>query len=217
MVRARVPDEQAAPSSRPLPRGVDAEPWASLTPDGVLGLQRSIGNHAVTQLLQRVPTARVTGFPMSVVRVGGGTPIERATNFSALRARHRDDAHAILDDLEFDHLWGRLRSDVTGTGDDHDVRIDRQNPTQTGSNVQIQTNGTSVTIATVLVRDSVQRGATTAAVLNAVKTAFRGSLADGMQWEVTDVAAEEKVDVYVKGGGKKGGGGQGGARVVAVQ
>ena len=173
---------------------MDTEPRAPLTLDGVLGLQRSIGNHAVTRLLQRVPTAHVTQHPMSVVRMGGGTPAKQAENFSDLRARHRVDAHAILGDLEFDHLWGRLKSDVTGTGDEHDVRIDRQNPTQAGSNIQIQTNGNSVTIATVLVRDSVQ-GGTPAAVLRAVNTAFRNSLEDGMQWGSGTAAAEEKVKI----------------------
>jgi uncharacterized membrane protein YgcG len=239
MVRARVGREHAAVGTRSLPRRAGSVSPASLTPDGVVGLQRSIGNRAVTRLLQRVPTARVTQHAMSTVRLPGGKPAEKAEAFATLRAKHTEDAHAILRDLSLGDWSGGMKSDVTGTGDEHDVRIDRQNPTANGTNIQIQTNGkVSITIATVLVRDSVDREAP-GAVLNAVRAAFRNSLADGMQWEVTDVPAEEKEPVYVKGGGKgggkwdkkgggggkkgggggkKGGGGQGGGgRAVAVQ
>ena len=105
-------------------------------------------------------------------------------------------------------MWGRSKSNVTGTGDEYSVRIDRQNPTPTASNIHIQTNGNSVSIAMVLVRDELA-GKNRGAVLAAVRQAFRGSLADGMQWEVYDAPVEEKEQVYVKGGKKGGGGNQG--------
>lgn len=149
---------------------------------------------------------------MSTVRVSGASPQAKAANFADLRALHTADAHAILDHLEFAHLWGNLRSDVTGGGNNYTVRIDRQNPTPNASNIQIQTNGTSITIATVLVRDTMANQDANA-VLTAVRQAFRGSLADGMQWEVYDEPVVAKQPVYAKGGkggggGKKGGGGR---------
>ena len=175
--------------------------------------RRSVSGHAATRLLQRVPSARVIApaRPMSIARIVGPTPKKRQEIFNALRATHTNDAHAVLQQLVVDHLWGGAKSDVTGDDEEHSVRIDRQNPTPDASNIQIQTNGESVTIATVLVRDAV---AGQAGLINAVRQAFRGSLVDGMQWEVFNEQVVEKEPVYVKGqkgggGGKKGGGGGG--------
>lgn len=175
---------------------------------GVPALRRSIADPVPTRMLQRVPTARVTAHPMSTTRIAGANPQVIAASFATLRERHTADSHAILNDLRDDHLWGRSKSDVTGDDEvNYAVRIDRQNPTRTGQNVQIQTNGTSITIATVLVHDSV---ANKAGLITAVRQAFRASLADGMQWEVYDEPVVETAPVYVKGGKGGGSGGKGG-------
>lgn len=175
-------------------------------------LARSVAGRAPARMLQRAPTARqITPVrPMSVARITGASPKKKQEIFQALRATHTADAHAVLTQLESAELWGAAKSDVTGDDEEHSVRIDRQNPTPTASNVQIQTNGESVTIATVLVQDAVANQ-NAGAVLNAARQAFRASLVDGMQWEVYNEQVVEKEAPYVKGGkggkgGKKGGG-----------
>jgi hypothetical protein len=160
----------------------------------VLALQRSIGNGAVASLLQRTPARRVTENPTRPGKRLKGKPAEIIEKHAALRMQHRDDAHAVLNGLEFDHLWGGSKSDVTGDDEEHSVRIDRQNPTRTHSNIQIQTNGISISIATVLVADTLAATRDQRGVVNAVRQAFRSSLADGMQWEVYDAPDAEKVE-----------------------
>lgn len=204
-------------------------PRAAAPVHPLLALQRSIGNGAVARLLQRKPGRRVTE---NRTRTGDritGKPEEIAAKFAGLRAKNSADAFEVLKGLEFDHLWGRSKSDVTGDDEEHSVRIDRQNPTRTHSNIQIQTNGTSISLATVLVADELAATKDRAGVLNAVKQAFRSSLADGMQWEVYDAPEVEKVEPKGKGKGKgpdrggdkgkkgKGGGGGKRGRPVAVQ
>jgi hypothetical protein len=183
----------------------------------VLALHRTIGNRAVARLLQRAPASRVTERRTSFGnRIRGKDENDKLQKFADLRARAAEDAAAIVEDLEWDHLWGRSRSDVTGTGDNYSVRIDRQNPTATHSNIQIQTNGTSVSLATVLVPDSLAAAPATTreAVMPLVRAAFLSSLADGMQWEIYDDAPQtttaKKVPDKDPGGGKRGGKGGGG-------
>jgi hypothetical protein len=191
-----------------------------------LALQRSIGNHAVARMLQRAPAGRVTEHPTRTGKRIKGTPQQIAVRFADLRAQNREGTIDVLRGLEFDHLWGGLKSDVTNSDEEFSVRIDRQSPTPTHSNVQIQTNGTSISLATVLVADTLAGARDRRGVLNAVKQAFLASLADGMQWEVYD--AEETAEVETgktKGkspdrgdrGKKKRGGGGGKRRQVAVQ
>ena len=206
------------------------------SPHPVLTLHRAIGNGAVARLLQRAPASRDTERPTSFGdRITGKNPAEKLRKFADLRTGAAVDAAAIVDDLEWDHLWGRSKSNVTGTGNQYSIRIDRQNPTPTHSNVQIQTNGTSISVATVLVADSLfgAPANTQGATLTAVRAAFLSSLADGMQWEVYDDApAPEKPKPQVKekgsgkGGGKgkwndtrkdRGGAGGGGNQLVGVQ
>ena len=125
------------------------------SPHPVLTLHRAIGNGAVARLLQRAPASRDTERPTSFGdRITGKNPAEKLRKFADLRKGAAVDAAAIVDDLEWDHLWGRSKSNVTGTGNQYSIRIDRQNPTPTHSNVQIQTNGTKISVATVLVADS---------------------------------------------------------------
>ena len=186
----------------------------------LLALQRSIGNGAVASLLQRAPARRVTANPTRPgKRLKGRSPADIANKLADLRAAHRNEAHAVLNGLQFDHLWGGLKSDVTNDDEEHSVRIDRQSPTPTHSNIQIQTNGVSVSIATVLVSDALFATTDQRGVVNAVKQAFRMSLDDGMQWEVYDAPDAEKVEPSKakgngpdRGGdkGKKGKGGGGG-------
>jgi hypothetical protein len=199
----------------------------------LLALQRSIGNGAVASLLQRAPAGRVTANPTRPgKRLKGRSPADIMNKLAVLRAAHRNDAHAVLHGLQFDHLWGGIKSDVTNDDEEHSVRIDRQSPGQTYSNIQIQTNGISISIATVLVSDALYTTTDQRGVVNAVKQAFRASLDDGMQWEVYDAPDAEKVEPSKgkskgpdRGGdkGKKGkgpGGGGGGGRrgrQVAVQ
>jgi hypothetical protein len=206
----------------------------------VLALQRAIGNSAVSRLLQRAPAGRVTQFRTSFgKRITGRDENEKLEKFAALRAGVIEDATAIVQDLDWDDLWGGLKSDVTGTGDDYSVRVDRQNPTRTHQNIQIQTNGNSVSVATVLVPGSLSRASpnTRAATITAVRAAFLSSLADGMQWEIYDdepeatTAKPQVPQGKDKGGGKgggkggkwndtrknRGGGGGGGQRTVGVQ
>jgi len=179
--------------------------------------QRSIAPSAPGPMLQRVPSTRVTQHPTSTARIRGANPQVIATTFQNMRTANTDDSHAVLNDLTFDHLWGGTKSNVTRTGDQYSVRIDRQVPTRTASNIQIQTNGTSISLATVLVSDGLAacRPGDRNAVLVAVRQAFRNSLADGMQWEVYDEPVVETQPVYVKPGkgsgpGKKGGPKKGG-------
>ncbi len=181
--------------------------------------QRSIAPSAPGPMLQRVPATRVTAHPTSTARIRGANPQVIATTFQNMRTANTDDSHAVLNDLAFDHLWGGTRSNVTRTGDQYSVRIDRQVPTRTASNIQIQTNGTSISLATVLVSDGLAtcRPGDRNAVLVAVRQAFRNSLADGMQWEVYDEPVVETQPVYVKpgkggGSGKGGGPGKGGPK-----
>jgi hypothetical protein len=199
----------------------------------LLALQRSIGNGAVARLLQRAPGTRVTAHE---TRTGGritGKPAEIATKFRDLREKHRADAIEVLKGLRFEHLWGGSKSDVTNSDEEFSVRIDRQNPTPTHSNIQIQTNGkTSISLGTVLLSDTLATTKDRAAVVNAVKQAFRMSLGDGMQWEVYDAPEAEKVQAGKgkgaspdrgdkgkrgKGPGKGGGGAGKRGRQVAVQ
>jgi len=181
--------------------------------DALAGLlARSVAGRAPARMLQRAPAARQIAplRPMSVARITGANPARKQEIFQALRATHTADAHAVLTQLESAHLWGTAKSDVTGDDEEHSVRIDRQNPTPTASNIQIQTNGESITIATVLVADAVVNQ-NAGAVVNAARQAFRASLVDGMQWEVYNEQVVETQAPYVKGGkgggpGKKGGG-----------
>ena len=188
----------------------------------LLTLQRSIGNGAVARLLQRAPARRATEHATRTGKRIKGKPHEIAAKFADLRTQHRADANEVLKGLQFDHLWGGLKSDVTNDDEEHSVRIDRQSPTPTHSNIQIQTNGTSISLATVLVADELAATKDRPGVVNAVKAAFRSSLDDGMQWEVYDAQEAEKVefgkgkgkgpdkgDKGKKGKGPKGGGGGG--------
>jgi hypothetical protein len=195
----------------------------------MLALQRSIGNAATARVLQRAPARRVTENETRPGgdRLRGKSPEDTARKFAELREKHREDAFELLKGLQFDHLWGRSKSDVTNSDEEFTVRVDRQNPTKTHSNVQIQTNGTSITLATVLVADTLGATKDRAGVVNAVKQAFRASLADGMQWEVYDAEETDEVETGKTKGkppargdkGKKGkrGGGGGKHRQVAVQ
>lgn len=200
----------------------------------LLGLQRSIGNGAVARMLQRTPATRVTQHPTRTGDRIKGKPEEVATKFRELREKHRDDANEVLKGLQFEQLWGRSDSDVTNSDEEFSVRVDRQNPTPTHSNIQIQTNGkVSISLATVLVSDTLATTKDRARAVNAVKYAFRMSLADGMQWEVYDEVEAEKVEPSKskgkgpdrggdkgkkgKGPGKSGGGGGKRGRQVAVQ
>jgi hypothetical protein len=204
-----------------------------------MSLQRSIGNGAVTRMLQRAPTSRDTERPTTFGDRITGKPAEKLRKFADLRAGAADDAAAIVNDLGWDHLWGGSKSNVTRTGNRYSIRIDRQNPTPTHSNVQIQTNGTSISLATVLIADTLNEAAAEAAatsrnaIMTLVRAAFLSSLGDGMQWEVYDDApAPEKPKPEVKekgtgkGGGKgkwndtrkdRGGAGGGGNPLVGVQ
>jgi hypothetical protein len=203
-------------------------PRAAAPEHPLLGLQRSIGNGAVAQLVQRTPARRITENPTRPGKRLKGKPTEIAEKHATLRTQHRDDAHTVLNGLQFDHLWGGLKSDVTNDDEEHSVRIDRQSPSRTHSNMQIQTNGISISLATVLVADTLAGTKDQRGVVNAVKQAFRSSLSDGMQWEVYDAPDAEKVEPSKgkgkgpdRGGdkGKKGKGGGGGkrGRAVAVQ
>jgi hypothetical protein len=178
------------PAGRPVVARAPAVPEARS--DALAGqlaravAQRSgVADHARTALLQRWPAERATAHEMSLERITGKDKQTKAGIFAALRRKHTDDAHEVIEDLDVSNVWGGLKSDITGTGDDHDVRIDRQNPTQTHSNIQIQTNGTSISIATVLVSDALAR-AKPGALHHHIRAAFKASLRDGMQWEVYD-------------------------------
>jgi hypothetical protein len=195
------------PRVRAAVRGVSTDP--------VLALQHAIGNRAVARLLQRVPATRVTQYRTAFGnRITGRSPAEKLEKFATLRARATGDARTIVNDLEWNHLWGTSKSDVTLTGEEYSIRIDRQNPTPTHSNIQIQTNGESVSLATVLVPDSLFRAPSTtqAAIVTAVRAAFLSSLADGMQWEVYDDAPQTTTVTPQVPRGKDKGGGKGGGK-----
>jgi hypothetical protein len=204
----------------------------------VMALQRAIGNGAVARMLQRAPASRQTDHPTSFgKRITGKSQADKLEKFADMRASATADARQIVRELEWDHLWGGLKSDVTGTGDEYSVRIDRQSPTPTHSNVQIQTNGVSVSVATVLIADSLSTASATArnAIMRLVRAGLLSSLDDGMQWEVYDDAPEPaakppepkvKDKGSGKGGGKgkwndtrrdRGGAGSGGNPLVGVQ
>lgn len=176
-------------------------------------LAHVVAHRAGAPLLQRMATERATN---KRTRAGGN----RLGNVSAdvefarirdLRTQHAYDSSRILADLGYDHLSGSSDSDVTGDAEEnYSVRIDRQNPLPEGQNLQIQTNGTSISIATVLISDAVLTGADAQRhVLRVVRRAFLGSLADGMQWEVVDAPAPVAVKGGKGGRGKKGGGPKG--------
>jgi hypothetical protein len=134
--------------------------------------------------LRRWPAERATAHPMSVERLTG-KPKEKVVKFANLRTTNTAAANALLEDLDVTKVWGSLKSDITGTGDTHGVRLDRQSPTPTHANVQIQTNGTSITLATALI-DNDLGTARVGPLKHHVRAALKASLADGMQWEVYD-------------------------------
>ncbi len=138
-----------------------------------------------TSMLQRWPAERVTAHPMSVERIKGKDEPTKRGIFNTMRTSNTADAHKVIEDLDPNDVWGSSKSDITGTGNDYSVRIDRQNPTPTHSNVQIQTNGTSVSVATVLVDDKLAN-AKAGTLKHHLRAAFKASLVDGMQWEVYD-------------------------------
>jgi hypothetical protein len=204
----------------------------------VMALQRAIGNGAVASMLQRAPTSRQTEHRTSFgKRIKGKDQAEKLEKFANMRTGATQDGTLIVRQLQWDHIWGGLKSDVTGTGDDYSVRIDRQSPTPTHSNIQIQTNGVSVSVATVLIADSLSTASATArnGIMRLVRAALLSSLADGMQWEVYDDAPQPtakppepkvKDTGSGKGGGKgkwndtrrdRGGAGGGGNPLVGVQ
>lgn len=195
--------------------GVRAAAARGATTHPVLALQHAIGNRAVAHLLQRAPARRVTDYRTAFGnRIRGRSMEEKLERFATMRARATTDAAAIVQDLEWNHLWGASRSDVTLTGDNYSIRIDRQNPTPTHSNIQIQTNGESVSLATVLVPDSLFRSppTTQAEIVTAVRAAFVSSLADGMQWEIYDDAPQTTIPKPEVPRGKDKGGGKGGGK-----
>ncbi len=136
-------------------------------------------------MLQRWPATRATLNPMSDVRLGGGKPAKRRENFIALRNRHAQAARDVVADLDVADVWGSPDSDITGTGAQHGVRIDIQKPTPTHANIQIQTNGTSISIATALISHALTT-AKAGALKHHVRDALTSSVGDGMQWEVYD-------------------------------
>lgn len=138
-----------------------------------------------TAVLQRWPATRVTAHAMSDARVSGGKPAEKRANFIILRNSKAQAARDVIEDLDVNDVWGGLDSDITGTGRNHGVRIDRQNPTPTHANIQIQTNGTSISIATALISDRLA-AAKPGALKHHVRRALTASVGDGMQWEVYD-------------------------------
>ena len=201
----------------------------------LLALQRSIGNGAVARLLQRAP---------GTARHRARDEDRRAHHRQAGRdcdevpptcgTKHRADAIEVLKGLRFEQLWGGSKSDVTNSDEEFSVRIDRQNPTPTHSNIQIQTNGkTSISLGTVLLSDTLATTKDRAGCRERRQgKPSASSLGDGMQWEVYDAPEAEKVEPG-KGKGKspdrgdkgkrgkgpgKGGGGAGKrGRQVAVQ
>ena len=181
------------PAARPAERATPAA-----IANGPRELASAIGNRAFTALLQRAPAARATA---NVTRAGGRLTQARLDQVRETR-EVADDADEAVNGIGIGHLAGEPASDITGRGRNAVVRIDIQNPTPTHQNLQIQTNGRSVSIATVLIPLAMivapPRG-----LVNAVRAAFRGSLGDGMQWEVFDdaeVPAEKPASG--KGGGK---------------
>ena len=183
------PHRERAPRTRPA--AVVGPPVAQRppVPDDALAGQLALavarrGGGDAGWLLQRWPAERATVHPMSVERLTG-KPKERVVKFANLRRTNTDAANALLEDMDVTKVWGSLKSDITGTGDTHGVRLDRQNPTPTHANVQIQTNGTSITLATALIANGLGT-ARVGPLKHHVRAALKASLADGMQWEVYD-------------------------------
>lgn len=234
-VKPRLARAPAAPA--PVPATAVARPTARpATPaDALAGrLAHVVAHRAGGAVLQRMATERATTMRTRAGgnRLGNVTPEVEFARIRDLRTQHAYDSSRILADLRYDHLSGSSDSDVTGDAEEnYRVRIDRQNPLPEGQNLQIQTNGNSISIATVLISDAVLAGgeAQQRHVLRVVRRAFLGSLADGMQWEVVDAPAPVTVKSGKGGhgkqrggpkgpGGKKGGSGSatGGTRALTV-
>lgn len=167
--------------------------------------------------LQRLPADRATDLPTraGAERLGHITPEAEFGKIRDLRVKHHRDASFVVGCLEFSHLSGSPDSDVTKDKQAHKVRIDRQNPLDDGQNLQIQTNGTSISIATVLIDNRVldnAKGGHQQHVVRVVRRAFLHSLADGMQWEVYDAPVTEKAPAKKGAYKKKGGSGGKGAK-----
>lgn len=193
----------ARPTARPATRA-----------DALAGrLAHVVARRSGARVLQRMATERATTRRTRAGgnRLGNVTAEVEFSRIRDLRTQHAYDSSRILADLTYDHLSGSSASDVTGDAEEnYSVRIDRQNPLPEGQNLQIQTNGTSISIATVLISDAVLTGGDAQRhVLRVVRRAFLGSLADGMQWEVVDAPAPVAVKSGKGGHGKKRGGPKG--------